>query len=319
MKQSTQNFHTAAGKNIRGSIMLILCSMIWGTAFVAQSVGMNYIGPLTFNTIRCFVGGIALLPLALLQPKLTGKSILPPHREGKLALLRGGISCGVILFVASTLQQIGIKDTTPGKAGFITALYIVLVPLFGLVAGKRVGGLGWLGVILATAGLYLLCVTESLSFARMDLCLLAAAVCFTFHIIVVDIFSPQCNGIQMSCIQFLVAGVIGTPLMFFFETPDFSAIWSCRLPILYAGVMSCGVAYTLQILGQKYINPTLAAILMSLESVFAVLSDWIILGNTMSMREIVGCVLMFTAIILAQLPADLLVRLRHRLTRQKMH
>ena len=218
-------------------------------------------------------------------------------------LILGGVCCGVMLCIASNFQQFGISFTTVGKAGFITAMYILIVPILGLFMKKRVGAKVWLGVVLATIGLYMLCMTsEAFSLSKGDFLVLICAVFFSLHILIIDYFSPKCDGVRMSCIQFFVCGIICMVLAFIFETPSLRAILSGWLPILYAGVLSCGVAYTLQIVGQKNMDPTVASLILSLESVFSVLAGWVILHQTLSMRELLGCVLMFLAIILAQLP-----------------
>ena len=289
--------------------MLFLAALIWGFAFVAQSAGMDYVGPFTFNAVRCIIGALVLVPVALL-----GKSEERAKEQRELkekeswfsrnkTLLLGGIACGVFLGVATNLQQIGILSTSVGKAGFLTALYIVLVPVAGLFFKKKCGVTVWIGVVCSLFGLYLLCMTEgSFALATGDLFLLGCAVVFTGHILVIDYFAPKVNGVWMSCIQFLVAGVISAIPMVFTETPTWEAVWAAKLPILYAGVMSCGVAYTLQILGQKNYNPTIAVLILSLESCFSVLGGFLILKETLSGRELAGCALMFVAIILAQLP-----------------
>jgi len=295
---------------IKNTGMLFLAALIWGFAFVAQSAGMNYVGPFTFNAVRCVIGSIVLVPVALLykteeergqQNEDSTKSV--SWFQKNKTLLLGGISCGLFLGVATNLQQIGIMSTSVGKAGFLTALYIVLVPIAGLFFKKKCGIAVWIGVVCSLIGLYLLCMTEgSLRLATGDLFLLGCAVVFTGHILVIDYFAPKVNGVWMSCIQFLVAGIISAIPMLFTETPTWDAIWAAKLPILYAGVMSCGVAYTLQILGQKNYNPTIAVLILSLESCFSVLGGFLILDETLSARELCGCALMFVAIILAQLP-----------------
>ncbi len=294
--------------SIKNTGMLFLAALIWGFAFVAQSAGMDYVGPFTFNAVRCVIGSIVLVPVALLYKPEKGESTAVECKKGNWfqrnkTLLLGGISCGIFLGVATNLQQIGIMSTSVGKAGFLTALYIVLVPIAGLFFKKKCGMAVWIGVVCSLAGLYLLCITEgSMRLATGDLFLLGCAVVFTGHILVIDYFAPKVNGVWMSCIQFLVAGIISAIPMVFTETPTWETIWAAKLPILYAGVMSCGVAYTLQILGQKNYNPTVAVLILSLESCFSVLGGFLILHETLSIRELSGCVLMFVAIILAQLP-----------------
>ena len=293
---------------VKNVCMLVLTAFIWGVAFVAQSVGMNYIKPFTFSCVRSLLGGIVLIPCIWLLDRLNAKNggseekKKPMTKSEKKLLLTGGICCGLALCVASNLQQIGIQYTTVGKAGFITALYIVLVPIFGIFLKKKVGLKIWISVAIAVAGLYLLCITEKLTIGKGDFLVLLCAVVFTIHIMVIDYFSPKVDGVRMSCIQFLVTGILSSVPMFLFEKPDISAIFAAAVPLLYAGVMSCGVAYTLQIVAQKDADPTGASLILSLESVFSVLAGWVVLKQVLSMKEIAGCILMFGAIILAQLP-----------------
>ena len=286
----------------KNAFMLILTAFIWGTAFVAQSVGMDYLGPFTFNGVRSLIGGVALIPCIWLLQKLNDKSDPVTEERNRKDLLIGGISCGVLLFAASSLQQVGIQYTTAGKAGFITAFYIVFVPVLGIFLGKKTGWKVWTAVILALAGLYFLCITEKFTIGKGDIFLFACALVFSLHILVIDYFSPKVEGVKMSCIQFLVCGIISLPFMFLLETPRMGAIVDAAWPLLYAGVLSCGVAYTLQIIGQKNVNPAIASLILSLESCFSVLAGWVILGEKLSVRESIGCILMFAAIILAQLP-----------------
>lgn len=283
-------------------ILLVLTALIWGMAFVAQSVGMNYIGPFTFNCIRSIMGGLVLIPCILFFDKQEKGEAKREKKEDSKTLLIGGICCGLALCIASNLQQIGIKYTTVGKAGFITALYIVLVPIFGIFLRKKVSGRVWFSVAIAVVGLYLLCITDEFRIGKGDFFVLLCALVFTIHILVIDYFSPKVNGIKLSCIQFLVAGLLSGVPMLISEKPSFSTILAAWAPLLYAGIMSCGVGYTLQIVAQKDAEPTIASLILSLESVFSVLAGWIILGQTLAGKEIMGCVLMFAAIILAQLP-----------------
>lgn len=287
--------------------MLLLTAFIWGCAFVAQSVGMDYVGPFTFNSVRSFIGSLVLVPVIFLMDSLKRKEGMSEEevrasRGDTKTLITGGICCGVVLGVASSLQQFGIMFTTVGKAGFITAMYIVIVPLLGVFIGKKVRPLILFCVALSVAGLYFLCMTEKLSLGIGDLYVLVCAVVFSVHILVVDHFSPLVDGVRLSAIQFLTAGVLCAVPMLLFEAPNLTGILAAWKPILYAGVLSCGVAYTLQILGQKGADPTVASLLMSLESVFSVLAGWVILGQALSLKELFGCGLMFCAIILAQLP-----------------
>ncbi len=287
---------------IKNGIMLVLTAFIWGTAFVAQSVGMDYLGPFTFNGVRSLIGGAALLPCIWLFQKGNGKD--PEKRSGgaRKDLIAGGIACGSLLFAASSLQQIGIQYTTAGKAGFITAFYIVIVPVLGIFLHKKIGWKVWGAVAIALAGLYFLCITEKVAMGKGDILIFLCALVFSIHILVIDYFSPKVDGVKMSCIQFFVCGIVSLPPMFFKETPKIGAMVEGWAPLLYAGVLSCGVAYTLQIIGQKNVNPAVASLILSLESCFSVLAGWMVLGEKLSVRESVGCVLMFAAIILAQLP-----------------
>ena len=287
---------------IKNGIMLVLTAFIWGTAFVAQSVGMDYLGPFTFNGVRSLIGGAALLPCIWLFQKGKGKATEKPSRGARKELIAGGIACGLLLFAASSLQQIGIQYTTAGKAGFITAFYIVIVPVLGIFLHKKINGKVWGAVAIALAGLYFLCITEKFAVGKGDILIFLCALVFSIHILVIDYFSPKVDGVKMSCIQFFVCGIVSLPPMFFTETPKIGATVEGWAPLLYAGVLSCGVAYTLQIIGQKNVNPAVASLILSLESCFSVLAGWMVLGEKLSMRESVGCVLMFAAIILAQLP-----------------
>lgn len=295
--------------NTKNTFLLLLTAFIWGVAFVAQSVGMDYVGPLTFNAVRFIIGAIFLIPCIAFLDKLkekenqaAGKNITAAPQNKKV-LITGGICCGIAIAAASTLQQYGIAYTTVGKAGFITALYIVIVPILGIFLKKKPRLIIWLSVLLALVGLYFLCMTDSLSFSKGDTLVLLCAFVFSLHIMIIDHFSPMVDGVRMSCIQFAVAGILcGIPALIF-EHPTFSSLIAAWAPVLYAGILSCGVAYTLQIVAQKNYDPTVASLLLSLESVFSVLAGWVILHQSLSPREIFGCVLVFIAIILVQLPA----------------
>ncbi len=283
--------------------LLFVAALLWGTAFVAQSVGMDHIGPFTFNAVRSLVGGVALIPVILFFNRRKSPQRRQTERANRKTLLLGGVCCGLALGVASCLQQVGIQYTTVGKAGFITALYIVIVPILGLFFHKKVGVKLWVSVVVAILGLYLLCMSGSLRLSWGDFLVLLCALCFSAHIMVIDYFSPKVDGVQMSCLQFFVAGIFSAVLMLAVEgVPDPHAVAISWMPILYTGVLSSGVGYTLQIIGQKGVNPTVASLVLSLESVISVLAGWVILNQSMSAREVLGCVLMFGAIILAQLP-----------------
>ncbi len=289
---------------LRQSLLLLLTATIWGVAFVSQSVGMNYVGAFTFNAARSLIGAAVLIPcIALLKKTQDKNGDREVHKkEDKKTLLTGGICCGVILALASSFQQFGIMYTTVGKAGFITAMYIILVPLLGIFLKKKAGLRVGISVVIAVAGLYLLCMTESFRLEAGDMLVLICALIFSFHIMVIDHFSPLVDGVKMSCIQFLTCGILCGICMFLFEEPKPAMILAAWKPILYAGVMSCGVGYTLQIIGQKGMNPTVASLIMSLESVISVLAGFILLDEVLSKRELFGCALMFGAIVLAQLP-----------------
>lgn len=285
---------------MKNNILLVLTALIWGCAFVAQSVGMDYVGPFTFNMARFLIGAIVLLPVIWFmdRQRKTGAE----KGAGQKTLIIGGICCGIALAVASTLQQWGILFTTVGKAGFITAMYIVIVPLLGIFIGKKVRPLIIGCVAIAVVGFYFLCMTESLRLGLGDFLVLPCAIAFSIHILVIDHFSPKVDGVKMSAIQFLTAAIISAVPTLLWEQPVFTEILQAWQPVLYAGVMSCGVAYTLQIIAQKNADPTVASLLLSLESVFSVLAGWVLLGQGLSLKELFGCVLIFCAIILAQLP-----------------
>lgn len=293
-------------KKMRGNLMLLLTALIWGTAFVAQSAGMDHVQPFTYNGIRTLIGGLVLIPVIVFFDKIKPAAQRLSAEEQRLVnrnSVIGGVCCGVVLCVASCFQQFGVSMTTAGKAGFITALYIVIVPLMGVFIKKKIPKIIWLCVAIAVAGFYLLCVKEGFSVSTGDLLVLCCAFFFSIHIMVIDHFTAgKVDGVRMSCVQFLVAGILAIVLMFFFEEPTLASVWNARVSILYAGVMSCGVAYTLQILGQKDTDPTTATLLMSLESVFAALSGWVLLNESLSVKELFGCALVFAAVILAQIP-----------------
>lgn len=290
-------------EKIKSLIMLFAATIIWGFAFVAQSKGMDYVGGFTFNCLRCFLGGAVLIPvIAISDKKRKSKEDGNNIRNDRKRLITGGVCCGAFLCVASNLQQFGIKYTTVGKAGFITAMYIVIVPVAGIFLKRKAGKFVWIGVALAIAGLYLLCINEDFYIGKGDLLVLGCAVVFSGHILCVDYFSPLVDGVRLSCIQFFTCGILSGIPMLIFEDVSLRNIADCSVPLLYAGIMSCGVGYTLQIIGQKNINPTVASMVFSLEAVFSLLAGWLILGQNMSEREIAGCVIMFAAIVLAQLP-----------------
>lgn len=292
-------------RRLRGGAMLMLTALIWGTAFVAQSVGMDYLGPCAFTAVRNFIGCVALLPVIALASRL--RSGAQPEEAapapGKKALFGWGAACGLLLGGATLLQQAGMQTASAGKAGFLTALYIVIVPVLGIFLGRRPGLKVWIGVVLALVGAYLLSVKGGAGIASGDLLVIASAVVFSLHILVIDSVPAGVDGVRLSCVQFLVAGVFALVLALFLESFTWRDILSAWVPLLYTGVVSSGVGYTLQILGQRTVNPTVASLILSLESVFAALAGWAILGQALSLRELFGCALVFVAVILAQLPS----------------
>lgn len=290
---------------LRQSLILFLAAAIWGIAFVAQSVGMDYVGPYTFIAARNVVALIVLLPCIAVMDRRSRKDEEKETsgKGDKKSLIISGICCGICLFMASTFQQFGVKYTTVGKAGFITAMYMVLVPIFGIFLKKKTGLKVWIAVVLASIGMYLLCITKGdFQLQKGDLLVFGCAVVFTFHILIVDHFSPRVDGVKLSFMQTLVNAVLGIIMMLMFEHPSIKDILSAWMPIVYAGALSSGAGYTFQIIGQKGMNPTVASLILSLESVISVLAGWLILHQVLSKRELIGCILAFTAIILVQIP-----------------
>lgn len=297
MKENTRLGH---------SLLLLLTAFIWGMAFVSQSKGMEYMGPLTFNGVRSLIGAFVLALFILARRLAAG------NRAAKIdwpLTVKAGICCGLALTAASTLQQFGIQYTTVGKAGFITTLYIIFVPIAGIFLKKKVSGIVWIGAAMAAAGMYLLCMTESLALGKGDILVFLCAVVFAGHILIVDHFSPKTDGVIVSCIQFAVCGVLCTAGAFIWESPAWGPLQSGAGALAYSGILSCGVAYTLQIVGQRGVNPTVAALLLSLESVFATVSGWIAFkigflqtDQSMTGRQLAGCILVFAAVVLVQLP-----------------
>ena len=288
---------------IRQVVFPVLAALIWGTAFVAQDICADRVDTFTFNMTRFYIAGVALLLVIQIFGKLRkGASAQTDQKSVPKDILLGGFCCGTCLAIGAALQQAGIEaGTEAGKAGFITALYVVLVPVFGLFFKRRVSLPVWIAVALSVVALYLLCIKGDLSLAPGDLLILLCAVCFAAHILVVDHFIARVDGMKLSCAQFLVAATWSLLCMLLFRRPDWRAVLDCALPILYVGIFSSCIGYTLQILAQKGSNPTVVTILLSLESVFAVISGAIILHQRMTGREYLGCVLMFVAVILAQL------------------
>lgn len=285
-------------KQLSGVIALLGATVIWGSAFIAQSVGMDKIGPFTFQAVRCFLAVVFLFPASALFSK--GKPFWKSWADP--ALWRSGVICGLALFAASSLQQIGLVYTDAGKAGFLTAMYIVFVPFLGLFLGQRPGRNALLSLIPAIVGLYLLSCTSVSGINKGDVLLLLCAVAFSVQILLIDRHCAGLDGLKLNCIQALVAAVLSVPWALLTETVDASRIAACWLPLGYAGVLSMGVAYTLQIVGQKRVAPSAAALLMSLESVFAALFGWLLLHETMTRAEVLGCVLVLAAVVISQLP-----------------
>lgn len=286
-------------KKLSGSLSLLICTLIWGSAFIAQSVGMDHIGPMTFQAIRCSIGVLFLLPVIFLFDK-DRKNYFHNWKNPKL--WKTGLICGLALFVAAGLQQVGLVYTSAGKGGFITAMYIVFVPILGLVVRKKPPITAWISVALAVVGLYLLSCVGITEINKGDLFLLGCAIAFAVQIILVDRMAGDLDGLRLNCIQSLVTAVLSALVMIFTETPDVENIAACWLPLGYAGILSMGVAYSLQIIGQKHVDPTPASLIMSLESVFAVLFGWLLLNEQMTATELTGCALVFTAVILSQIP-----------------
>lgn len=287
---------------LKGNLMMLLTAFLWGLSFISQSKGVENLSPIAFNGIRSILGGIVLLPVIF---------FFRPKEKINKTLIIGGTVCGVLLCIASTLQSIGMVETSPGKAGFITALYMIIVPIIGLFIGKKPTKAVTAAVVVAVVSLYLMCVKEGEQIVKGDIYVLVCAFVFAGHILAIDYFSPKADGVKLSCIQFFVCGIIDIIWAFLFDMDNISLtkITDCYLAIGYSGIFSCGVAYTLQMVGQKYTDPTSASILMSLESVFATLATvilvalgWNLTGGQMDSRQIFGCALMFVAILLVQLP-----------------
>lgn len=296
MKQQTQ-----------GTLALLLGTFIWGMAFIAQSVGMNLIGPFTFQAIRCLLGVLFLFPVTILFDRKIGvKESLKKWKNPTLWI--SGIICGVALFIATSLQQVGLVYTTPGKAGFLTAMYIVLVPILGIFVHRKPGINALFSVILALIGLYLLSFTNISNVNIGDLFMIGCAFAFAVQILLIDRFAQQLDGLRLNCVQALVVSILSVPgILLNQETIEMNTILSCWLPLCFAGVLSMGVGYSLQIVGQKRLEPTAASLIMSLESVFSALGGWLLLRNTMTPAELTGCALVFAGVIVSQLPVHRLL------------
>ena len=296
-------------KKLRANLLLLVAALIWGSTFVVQTTASDTVEPFTFLFSRSFIGFLFLIPVIAIFNYQNNKKLINGEEKqtlkpSKITII-AGVLCGVALTIASFCQQKGISlmtDNASGKAGFITALYIVFTPIFGVILKRRIPKIIAVCVPIATLGFYLLCIKSGFTIEAGDILTLLSAVFFTFHILIIDYFMEKgANPIKTSCIQFLVVGIISLILAFIFETPNLSAIWGAKIEIMYAGFMSSGIAYTLQIVAQKDADPTSATLIMSLESVFAVLAGWIILGESLSNKELIGCLFVFIAVILAQI------------------
>ena len=286
-------------REMTGNILLTVTAIIWGIAFVAQSVGMQYVGPFTYQSIRSLIGFIVMIPVVMIFGK---KGDLQTPEQKKL-LLESGLVCGIIFTVASNLQQYGIQYTTVGKAGFLTALYMILVPVISIFLKKKPTLNLWISIVIAVAGMYLLCINGEFRLAAGDIYIILCALGFSFHILAIDHYANMVDPLKLSLMQYLICGIVSMVPMILFEKVEMGNILSCWAPLLYGGVLSTGVGYTLQMVGQRFTNPTVASILMCLESVFSLIAGIILLGQVPSTREIIGCVLMFIAIIITQIPS----------------
>lgn len=285
-------------KQIKGTLQLSMAAFIWGLAFVAQSVGMEHVGPWTFICIRYILGALILLPLIRAEYKLTNRKETAPDKK---AALKGGIICGIFLVSASYFQQYGIMETSVGKAGFITTLYIIIVPFLSVFLHRRIGINEWISAVIALVGFYIMSISGYSAINRGDIMLLICAFLFSMQILSIDRYVSGVDPVVLSCIEFAVSAIVGAAGMVFFEKPSIYDIKMAAIPLLYTGICSTAIAYTLQVMGQRNLKPTIASLLMSLESVFAALGGYVILHQTLSMREIIGCILVFTGVILAQL------------------
>ena len=286
---------------MKSNILLIITAMIWGFAFVAQRSGMEYVGPFTFNSIRFSLGALSLIPILILnQRRSFNRKKLIDFRTNKF-LLKGGIIAGIILFFGASFQQGGMVYTEAGKAGFITGLYIVLVPVFGLLFKQKTSFKTWIGAIIAFVGLYLLSIKENLTMDYGDLLVLISAIFWSLHVIVISRFSPKTDPIQLAFFQFLLCAFLSFFAAIFSEIITISSVFNALIPLLYAGLASVGIAYTLQVVAQREAHPSHAAIIMSLESVFAVIGGWLLLDESIPLTGLTGCALMLTGMIFSQL------------------
>lgn len=285
-------------KQLTANLLLLITAFIWGVAFVSQRVGAEYVGAFTFNGVRFALGCVALLPLYLALNVKKDVKYTPKKIRNDI---KGGIICGTVMFIASSLQQIGVTYTTAGKAGFITGLYVALVPVFALIFLKRKSPATiWIGMIFAAIGLYLLCVEEGFSIAMGDIIVFIGSFFWAGHILVIDKFANEVDAIELSIIQFATCGMLSLIVALIFEPITAKGVTQAAIPILYGGVCSVGIAYTLQVIGQKHAKPAHAAIILSLESVFSVLAGVVILHEKLAPRGIIGCVCIFAALIISQ-------------------
>ncbi len=304
---------------VKSTFFLFVTAIIWGSAFVAQRAGMEDIGPFYFSALRMLIGAGALYILILITDRINKKkrssgkdpgnssvasSGSLQDREDRKTLWKGGVYCGIIIFFASNFQQVGLVSVDAGKTGFITALYIILVPLLGIFLKHRISLFNWIGAVLGVIGLYFLCITDDFSILPGDLIVLIGAFFWAFHILCIDHYAPKVDPIKLTAIQFLLAGIVSLVVAFFTETISMSILSNAAFSILYTGIFSTAIAFSCQTLGQKYSdNPTAASIILSTEALFAVIFGFLLLGETLTFRESLGCVLMFCAVIIAQIPA----------------
>lgn len=290
-------------QKIKSIISLLLCTIIWGSAFTSQSVGMEHIGPFTFQAVRCALAVIALLPIIFISDCIKKEQRSFWKKWTNKSLLKAGIICGVPLFIACNLQQLGIaEDTDPGKSAFLTAMYIVIVPIIGIFQKKKPNRWIPLSVILAVAGLYCLSFVDVISIKVGDLLLLGCAFAFALQIIFVEKYAENVDALRLNTLQALICAVLSTIVMLITEKPNSRALLNCTVPLIHSGVFSMGIAYSLQIIGQKHLESTASSLIMSMESVFAVLFGWLLLNQSLTQWETIGCILMFIAVILSQLP-----------------
>ena len=289
-------------KKLQGSLLLVLATLLWGSTFVAQSTGMDHIGPFTFLAVRNIMGAAFLFALSFVTDRFLKDVKTAKERWADPKLWKAAVLCGTPLFLAAALQQMGIVSTDPGKSGFLTAMYIVFVPIFGIFLKRRPSKWIPVSVVLGVVGLYFLSCVGVTSIRVSDLLLIACAIVYAIQILCIDIFANDLDSVRLNCLCCAITCVLASVVTVFTETPTWEAVNGCWGPLLYAGILSSGIAFTLQMVGQKHVEPSTASLLMSLESVFAVLSGWIVLGDTLSVYESIGCVLIFIAILLSQMP-----------------